>query len=94
MKYAENERCEILARYLLEENATVRRAAKVFGVSKSTVHKDVTTVLKRQNYPLYGEVKRLLDKNKMERHFRGGEATKQKYRLLREKKADLTGNNR
>lgn len=84
MKYAENERCELLARYLLEENATVRQAARVFGISKSTVHKDVTTALKKQNAALYREVKLLLEKNKQERHFRGGEATRRKYRLLRE----------
>ncbi len=84
MKYAETERCELLARYLLEKNATVRQAAKVFGISKSTVHKDVTSILQKQNFALYQQVKELLEKNKQERHFRGGEATRQKYRLLKE----------
>ena len=84
MKYEETERCEMLARYLLEKNATVRQAAGVFGISKSTVHKDVTGVLKRQNPALWQQVKELLEKNKQERHFRGGEATRQKYRMLRE----------
>lgn len=92
MKYAENERCELLARYLLEEKATVRRAARVFGISKSTVHKDVTTALKKQNAALYREVKLLLEKNKQERHFRGGEATRRKYRLLKECREESTQN--
>lgn len=78
------QRCELLARYLLEKNATVRQAAGVFGISKSTVHKDVTSVLRRENPALWQQVKELLEKNKQERHFRGGEATKRKYRLLRE----------
>lgn len=84
MEYAQTERCELLARYLLEKNATVRQAARVFGISKSTVHKDVTSILQKQNFALYQSVKELLEKNKQERHFRGGEATRQKYRLLKE----------
>ena len=84
MEFAQTERCELLARYLLEKNATVRQAAGVFGISKSTVHKDVTSILKKQNPALFQEVKELLEKNKQERHFRGGEATRRKYILLKE----------
>lgn len=73
------ERCEKLAQYMLEHHATVRAAAAHFGISKSTVHKDVTTSLEARNAPLYAEVKILLETNKAERHFRGGEATRQKY---------------
>ncbi len=73
------ERCVVLGEYLIEKQATVRSAAQIFGVSKSTVHKDVTQTLKGVNKGLYLEVQKLLLKNKQERHLRGGEATKQKY---------------
>ena len=73
------ERCEQLARYMLEHQATVRTTAQRFGISKSTVHKDVTQALRRINPSLYDQVKTILDKNKDERHLRGGEATKKKY---------------
>ena len=73
------ERCVVLGEYLIEKQATVRSAAQMFGVSKSTVHKDVTQTLKNVNKGLYLEVQKLLQKNKQERHLRGGEATKQKY---------------
>ena len=73
------ERCIVLGEYLIEHQATVRSAARVFGVSKSTVHKDVTQALRTVNKSLYLEVQKLLLKNKQERHLRGGEATKQKY---------------
>jgi len=73
------ERCIVLGTYLVENNLTVRAVAQKFGISKSTVHKDVTHTLKRTNRQLYEEVKRVLEKNKMERHLRGGEATRQKY---------------
>lgn len=76
---AEKERCVLLANYLIENNATVRSAAARFGISKSTVHKDVTQVLPRVNRSLYLHVKEVLEKNKRERHLRGGQATKQKY---------------
>ena len=78
------ERCVQLASYIIENNATVRNAAQKFGVSKSTVHKDVTQTLKTTNKSMYYEVKKILDKNKRERHLRGGEATKEKYRMLNE----------
>ena len=74
-----SERCEILGNYLVENRSTVRQVAQVFGVSKSTVHKDLTTVLKRVNPILYAKSKDILEQNKEERHLRGGEATKQKY---------------
>ena len=74
------ERCVVVGEYLVERQTTVRAAALVFGISKSTVHKDVTQSLKGVNKALYQEVQTLLDKNKQERHLRGGEATRNKYR--------------
>ena len=76
---AEKERCVLLANYIIENGATVRVAASRFGISKSTVHKDVTQVLPHVNRALYIHVKEILDKNKQERHLRGGQATKKKY---------------
>lgn len=73
------ERCVLLATYLVENKATVRAVAKKYGVSKSTVHKDVTQNLKSTNKILYAQVKEILETNKKERHIRGGEATKQKF---------------
>ena len=78
------ERCEILAEYLIEHQSTVRQVAHIYGISKSTVHKDITTKLKRTNPQLYKKAKNILEQNKQERHLRGGEATRQKY-LNREK---------
>ena len=78
------ERCELLAEYMIEHNATVRSCAAAYGISKSTVHKDITEKLARQNPAMYKNVKSVLDRNKSERHLRGGEATKQKYRQLRD----------
>jgi putative DeoR family transcriptional regulator (stage III sporulation protein D) len=66
--------------YILETQATVRQAAQVFGVSKSTVHKDMTERLPSLNKELAQQVKKVLDYNKAERHLRGGEATRNKYR--------------
>ena len=77
---SEKERCVILASYLVENQATVRAVATKFGISKSTVHKDITKNLKSINHPLYREVQSVLEKNKKERHIRGGEATKNKYK--------------
>jgi putative DeoR family transcriptional regulator (stage III sporulation protein D) len=71
---------------MIENNATVRSAAKEFGISKSTVHKDVTERLKKINPPLYREVSLVLEQNKQERHLRGGEATKQKYQNIKKAK--------
>lgn len=73
------ERCERLANYLVENKTTVRKVASHFGVSKSTVHKDITYKLKKVNKALYEQAKEILDINKQERHIRGGEATKKKY---------------
>ena len=73
------ERCVLLANYLIENQTTVRGVASHFDISKSTVHKDITQSLKRVNYALYTEAKAVLDRNKQERHLRGGEATKKKY---------------
>lgn len=69
-----------ISHYIVESRATVRQAAAVFGVSKSTVHKDVTERLPRVSKDLARKVKRILDLNKAERHIRGGEATRRKYR--------------
>lgn len=74
------ERTIALAHYMVDSGATVRQAAARFGVSKSTVHKDITTRLKRQNAVLYAEVQAVLLRNKSERHIRGGNATRDKYR--------------
>ena len=80
------ERCEVLANYIIKNNATVRQAALINGISKSTVHKDVSEKLKTVNRGLYTDVKQVLDKNKSERHLRGGDATKNKYAKIREDK--------
>ena len=79
MRYSLEERACDLAVYILEHRATVRAAAKHFGISKSTVHKDVTERLRRANPGLYRQVRALLQENKALRHIRGGEATRQKY---------------
>ena len=74
------ERACDLAVYIIENKATVRAAAKQFGISKSTVHKDLTERLKTVNPALYHHVRELLDINKAERHIRGGMATRKKYK--------------
>ncbi len=75
------ERAVALAQYIIDSKDTVRGAAKKFGISKSTVHKDVSERLKTVKPSLYKEVKVILDINKQERHIRGGEATKRKYEM-------------
>ncbi|RBP37816.1 sporulation transcriptional regulator SpoIIID [Garciella nitratireducens] len=80
MKGYIEERAVEIAKYIIETNTTVRETAKIFGVSKSTVHKDVTERLPKINPALAKEVKQVLDKNKSERHLRGGMATKMKYK--------------
>ena len=72
-----------LALYIIEHDATVRAAARFFGISKSTVHKDLSQRLPGFNRPLYLQVKAVLDRNKAERHIRGGIATREKYRARR-----------
>lgn len=73
------DRALAIATYIIDEKATVRQAAKKFGVSKSTVHKDVSERLEYINKALAREVRKILDVNKAERHIRGGLATKEKY---------------
>ena len=80
MRETAEERSVILGEYILDTGATVRAAAKVFRISKSTVHKDVTERLYHKNPGLYREVKAVLEKNKQERHIRGGLATRRKYK--------------
>ena len=75
------ERCELFANYLIENKTTVRETAHHFGISKSTVHKDITEKLLKFNLPLYERVRSILQLNKSERHLRGGEATKRKYKI-------------
>lgn len=77
------ERACQLAVYMIETGATVRAAAKKFGISKSTVHKDLTTRLPTYNPSLYRQVRGILDKNKAMRHIRGGLATQAKYKRAR-----------
>lgn len=80
MKNDLEERAVRLAQYIVENKATVRTAAKRFGVSKSTVHKDLTERLEKMNPALYIQAKAVLEQNKAERHLRGGEATRIKYK--------------
>ena len=79
MKGIVEQRAIKLAEYIIDNKATVRDAAKKFGISKSTVHIDVSQRLKRLNPSLYSNVRKILDINKAERHIRGGMATKQKF---------------
>ena len=79
MKSHIEERAIIVAKYILEKNTTVRQTARTFGVSKRTIHKDITERLEEINPSLAKEVKKVLEKNKSERHIRGGLATKLKY---------------
>lgn len=79
MKGLVEERAAMLGEYIIESKATVRKAAQKFGISKSTVHKDVSERLKYINPLLYKEVKSVLELNKSQRHIRGGLATKKKY---------------
>ena len=80
MKGNMEERARALALYIIENRTTVRAAARKFGISKSTVHKDLSERLPRFNHSLYLRVKEVLDQNKAERHIRGGIATRKKYR--------------
>jgi len=76
------ERALEIAKYIISSKTTVRDAAKIFGVSKSTVHKDVTERLPRINPSVALQVKEIMDQNKAERHIRGGRATKMKYQSI------------
>ena len=75
----QRERCVVLGEYLVENGGTVRSAARAFGISKSTVHKDVTETLRHVNPALWEAVAEVLAQNKNERHLRGGEATRQRH---------------
>ena len=79
MKEYIEERAISIANYIIDNNATVRQTAKEFGISKSTVHKDVTDRLMQVNPALAKQARKVLDVNKQERHIRGGLATKEKY---------------
>lgn len=81
-----------IAEYIMETGFTVRQTAQVFGVSKSTVHKDVTERLPQINANLAGDVRKVLERNKAERHLRGGEATRRKYLFQKEQsgQAEMT----
>ena len=79
------ERACALAVYIIETGATVRSAAKRFGISKSTVHKDLSQRLPQYNRSLYQQVRQVLNLNKAERHIRGGLATRQKYQMQKKK---------
>lgn len=82
------DRAVILGEYIIEHKATVRAAAKQFGISKSTVHKDITEKLPVISPQLYPAVKEILEINKKERHIRGGLATKHKYEERHSKQSD------
>lgn len=86
MHSEKKERCEEFGEYLVLHGATVREAARYFGMSKSTVHKDVTTALRYKNPALADEVAALLGRNKAQRHLRGGEATRKRYAEERERR--------
>ena len=85
MRDFSDDRAEILGKYIIDTGATVRATAKIFKISKSTVHKDVTERLLHINRELYKQVNAVLQKNKSERHIRGGLATKAKYEEERRK---------
>jgi len=85
MRKFKGERAVSLGRYIADTGATVRAAAGVFKISKSTVHKDVSERLHKIDPTLYRQVKKVLEQNKSERHLRGGAATKIKYKALNEK---------
>ncbi|MBM7582444.1 putative DeoR family transcriptional regulator (stage III sporulation protein D) [Caldicoprobacter guelmensis] len=84
MKDYIEERVLEVANYMIQSKATVREVAKVFKVSKSTVHKDVSERLPKINPILWEEVKKVLEYNKAERHIRGGKATRLKYKKIKE----------
>ncbi len=81
-----DDRAVVLGEYIIEHNATVRAAAKEFGISKSTVHKDLTEKLPTIAPQLYPSVKKVMEINKQERHIRGGMATKHKYEEIAQHK--------
>ena len=90
MKGLPEERAVMLAEYIIENNATVRCAAKAFGISKSTVHKDVTQRLQQISPALYRDCRKVLQNNKSQRHIRGGLATREKYALIKARALSLS----
>lgn len=86
MRSRQDQRAVVLGHYILENKTTVRAAAKKFGISKSTVHKDVSERLRREDPELYAKVRDVLEVNKLERHIRGGLATKRKYEGIAEQR--------
>ena len=80
---------ELLASYIINNGATVRQCAKEYGISKSTVHNDVSKKLKKTNKFLYFQVCKVLKKNMLERHIRGGYSTKMKYTMLKLKNNEI-----
>lgn len=82
MKDYIEERVLEVANYIIDSKATIRKTARVFGVSKSTIHKDMTERLPKINPMIAKEAKNILDLNKAERHIRGGKATKMKYKAI------------
>ena len=82
MKDYIEERVLDVARYIIESKATIRKTAKVFGVSKSTIHKDMTERLLKINPEIAEETHLILELNKAERHIRGGDATRMKYKII------------
>ena len=89
IKMGGRDRAELLAEYVIETGDTVRGCAAHYGISKSTVHKDLSVKLRYTNAVLYSEVKKILELNKAERHIRGGEATRRKY-LKKQKREVLS----
>ena len=79
MRNEAKDRAVNLGEYIIKTGATVRAAARVFHISKSTVHKDISERLKKIDPPLYRKVKKIMDTNRAERHIRGGDATRRKY---------------
>lgn len=86
LKIQQEGRAVMLGRYITENKTTVRAAANHFGISKSTVHKDVSERLRTEDPELYANVKDILEINKQERHIRGGLATKRKYAAIAHRK--------
>lgn len=90
MDNTENRRCVLLARHMISTRSTVRSTAAAFGISKSTVHKDLTERLKSASPELFRQVRAILEENKRERHIRGGLATKHKYEIRQKLLAQRT----
>ena len=90
--FGDERRCERLGQYIVEHKATVREAAQYFKISKSTVHKDVRSTLRLVNHALWEEVAEILEQNKSERHLRGGEATRKKYKAERQRRNEMSKN--